>query len=178
MKKIILLTFTLFLVIQSSLAQEHKEYHENGKLKKTGQFDSNGNPTGIWKYFNTDGSLKNKAFYFNNKNHYTIDIKSSTLKESDMTWVQTSSSSEKAVFKVLIKNSLESNIELTDFRFRCYGKEACGLNESIKGKIIKPNSEKFVEVYYTKIDGKPGISMLQFLYKGQKYSKGFSLRKM
>ncbi len=57
----LLMCSLLLVAFNMNAQQKHKEYHDNGQVKAEGQYDANGNGTGIWKYFWENGKLSHSG---------------------------------------------------------------------------------------------------------------------
>jgi len=63
-KTILFITLSLFTTL--IIAQEHKEYYNNGTLKVEGQYE-NEQQTGEWKIYHENGQLQRIGKYENGK---------------------------------------------------------------------------------------------------------------
>jgi antitoxin component YwqK of YwqJK toxin-antitoxin module len=63
MKKAVLFLITILFINLSYAQKEHKEYYDNGDLKKIGKYDSDGNGTGEWKFYHKNGQLRKIGKY-------------------------------------------------------------------------------------------------------------------
>lgn len=136
---------------------------------------SNDYPIGLVKETDRRGDITKQEFYFNSENFYTLDITNASLRENpQVDFIYTNANSNKVIFKVLMKNNLGSSIEINNANFKGLS-EDCGLVSPLKIESLKDEESTTFEIFYNRSSNSTSYFILSFNYRGEHYSKMFTL---